>query len=75
MMRTTLTLSDDVYEAARALAHQQRISLGDAVSQLARKGLRPAPVIDKTGGVPVIRVAPSAKPITLEHTLALEDEL
>lgn len=41
-MRTTLSLDDDVLAAARALAEQRRVPLGAVVSELARKGLRPA---------------------------------
>jgi hypothetical protein len=38
-MRTTLTLDDAVYEAARKIAFEQRRALGDVVSELAAKGL------------------------------------
>jgi hypothetical protein len=38
-MRTTLTVDDDVLEAARCLAQSERISLGAAVSTLARRGM------------------------------------
>jgi hypothetical protein len=43
-MRTTLTLDDDVYEAAKTLADGSGEPLGAVVSELARRGLRPAPV-------------------------------
>lgn len=39
-MRTTLTLDDDVFAFARARAQRERISMGQAVSQLARDGIR-----------------------------------
>ena len=39
-MRTTLTLDDDVFAFARAHAQRQRISIGEAVSRLARDGIR-----------------------------------
>lgn len=39
-MRTTLTLADEVYEAARRLAFEQRRPLGDVVSDLVAKGLQ-----------------------------------
>ena len=44
-MRTTLDLDDTVLAAARSLARSRRISLGDAVSELARRGLL-APVAE-----------------------------
>ncbi len=39
-MRTTLALDDDVFAYARAHAQRQRISIGEAVSRLARDGIR-----------------------------------
>lgn len=39
LMRTTLEIDDTVLAAARALAQARRISLGAALSELARRGL------------------------------------
>ena len=75
MMRTTLNLPGDVYEAARSLAHAKNLSLGDALAELARRGLRPPANIKSKTGFPCFRVAPDAPPITLEKTLEMEDEL
>ena len=61
-MRTTLALADDVYEAARTLAEASGRSLGDVVSDLARRGLRPQPAIAREGDVPVF-VVPANAPI------------
>jgi hypothetical protein len=38
-MRTTLTLDDDIYQMAKSLSEQSRLSIGAVVSRLARKGL------------------------------------
>lgn len=38
-MRTTLEIDDTVLAAARSLAQSRRMSLGAAVSELARRGL------------------------------------
>ena len=38
-MRTTLMLEDDVYAAAKQIAENSGCSLGNVISQLARKGL------------------------------------
>jgi len=38
-MRTTLELDDDLLSAARRLAHQQGVSLGHLISDLARQSL------------------------------------
>lgn len=39
-MRTTLELDDQVLAAARSLARSRGTSVGEAVSELARRGLR-----------------------------------
>lgn len=39
-MRTTLALDDDIVAYARANAQRERISLGEAVSRLARQGIQ-----------------------------------
>ncbi len=53
-MRVTLTLDDDVLDAARALASEEGRSIDAVVSDLARRGLMPARV-DFDGRRPVIR--------------------
>jgi hypothetical protein len=39
-MRTTLTLDDDVFAYARERAQRERMSLGEAISRLARDGIQ-----------------------------------
>ncbi len=39
-MRTTLNVDDDVLEVAKSIADLHRISIGQALSDLARKGLK-----------------------------------
>lgn len=39
-MRTTLNLAEDAAVAARNLAQREKLSLGDAVSELIRRGAR-----------------------------------
>lgn len=39
-MRTTVTIDEDVLSVARALAERNRTSLGQALSELARRGFR-----------------------------------
>jgi hypothetical protein len=76
MMRTTLNLPDDVYEIARSLAHSKNVSLGEAVAELVRTALRPpTPNRHNRGVFPQFSVSKEAPPITLEHTLELEDEV
>ena len=52
-MRTTLTLDDDVLAEAAKRAEILRISLGKAVSDLARRGLRLAPPVREVNGLVV----------------------
>jgi hypothetical protein len=74
-MRTTVNLPDDVYEAARSVATVRDISLGDALAELVRQGLRPSVVMEMKNGIPSIVLPRNSPIITLEHTLAIEDDL
>lgn len=77
LMRTTLSIDDDVLAAARALAQMQGRSIGEVVSELARKSLvspsRPAPRY--RNGIRLMPVRPGAGPVTLELVNKLRDEL
>lgn len=75
MMRTTINLPNDVYRVARDVAHVRNISLGDAIAELVRQGLRPSDRLDFSGPFPKFKVPPDAEPITLEQLLEAEDEL
>ena len=74
MMRTTLNLPDDVTDVVRAVAEARGLSLGDAVAELIRRGLRSEIRVDEGSGFPCFAVPSDAPPITLEQTLAAEDE-
>jgi len=52
-MRTTLTLDDDVPAEAAKRAEILRISLGKAVSDLARRGLQASPPVREVDGLVV----------------------
>ena len=74
-MRTTLSIDDDVLVAAKAMADQQNRSLGDIISDLARKALRrPAPHSERNG-IPLLGVRSDTAPVTLEIVNALRDDL
>lgn len=60
-MRTTLEIDDEVLAAARALSAESGMSLGAAVSELARRGLRPRVVDD---GFPTFEVPADTAPMT-----------
>jgi hypothetical protein len=64
-VRTTLNIDDDVLRAARSLAALQGKALGQVISELARRGLRPAPPAFHED-LPVFDVSEKAPPITPE---------
>ena len=75
-MRTTLTIDDDVLAAVRALARADGRSLGEVLTELARRGLAPSdPRLDEERGLPVFRVTPGARPLTDEMVAAALDEM
>lgn len=74
-MRTTLQLDEDVLAAARALAEQQGRTLGEVVSELARKGLAPAAEAPQfRNGIRLMPVRQDARPTALEQINELRDE-
>jgi hypothetical protein len=74
-MRTTLTLPDDVYAVAKSLAVRQGVSIGEAVAELARRGMNSEAPIDTSKVFPCFVLGPEVPALTLEQTLAAEDEL
>lgn len=73
-MRTTLDIDDAVLAAARTLAAERGVSLGEAVSQLARLGLmRQASV--SLGGLPTFDVREGASAITPEMVREANEDL
>ena len=76
-MRTTLTLDDDVFEAARALVRGSGKTLGQVVSQLARRGLRSDPDFARKSGLPTFPVRADARIIPSDRAqelIAADDE-
>ncbi len=60
-MRTTVTLDDDVFQAAQAQAQASGQRLGKALSVLVRRGLKGAPSSAHKNGLPVFNVPSSAE--------------
>ena len=74
-MRTTLSIDEDVLQAARALAAAERQPLGRVISDLARRGLAPrADRIGSEDGFPVFTVDPNAPVITPDMVAVALDE-
>jgi hypothetical protein len=65
-MRTTLTLDDDVIEAASKRAEALHISLGKAVSDLARRGLESTLPVKDVNGLVVFSPPKGAPTITMK---------
>jgi hypothetical protein len=59
-MRTTLTLADDIFEAAQAQARASGQRLGEVVSDLARRGLRSDSKRSSKRAHPVFKVSANA---------------
>jgi hypothetical protein len=74
-MRTTLTIDDDVLAAAKQFAAVRSITLGEAISQLARATLTERRRFGTRNGVVLLPATPSAEAPTLDDVNALRDDL
>jgi len=76
-MRTTLAIDDDVLNAARAIAVQTRTSVGEVISDLARRSITQAKPESSPEFRNGIRLLPHRKGavVTTEQINALRDEL
>jgi hypothetical protein len=72
-MRTTLDLDEDVLTLARGLAESHKISLGEAVSHLARRGAQQPTPFTMKDGFPVFSVDPSTPKFGPEDVQAALD--
>ena len=72
-MRTTLVIDDDVLAVARSIAGERRISLGAAVSELARQGWERRPAAEDRA-VPGFAIDAGSEPITPEMVRAASEE-
>lgn len=74
-MRTTLNLDEDVLWAAKELAAQRSVPVGQVVSDLARKALAPPDDrLKKRNGVPLLPPRDGARPVSLAAVNALRDD-
>ena len=73
-MRTTLSLDDDVLIAAKAIAGQQGRSLGEVVSELARRSLQRPVSRAERNGIPLLASRPDSPRVTMDLVNALRDE-
>lgn len=73
-MRTTLEIDADVLQAAREIARRQGVSMGRALSDLARQALTQPVEGPDRNGVPLFPVQPGGAIVTPELVNELRDE-
>jgi hypothetical protein len=74
-MRTTLSIDDDVMPQIKRYAEGRSLALGQAVSELVRKGLN-APLETRVeSGFHVVVLPPDSPPVTSELVKRLADEI
>ncbi len=77
VMRTTLAIDDDVLNAARAIAVQTRTSVGEVISDLARRSItqaKPDKPPEFRNGILLLPLRKGVV-VTTEQINALRDEL
>jgi hypothetical protein len=65
-MRTTLKIDDEILRVARSMAAERGKTVGEVISELALRGLRPSVPRVARGGFPVFDVSREAAPMTPE---------
>ena len=73
-MRTTLTIEDAAFAAARAYARARALKLGQAVSELILRGSAEKLPIRQKGGVWVFDLPPDAPRVTARQVQQMLDE-
>ena len=75
-MRTTVSIDEDILLAAKSQAAREQKTIGEVLSELARKGLqREIPVRKKRNGIPLLPARADAKVVTMELVNHLRDEI
>lgn len=75
VVRTTLTLDDDVLAVAKAVAAAEGVSLGAVVSRLARQGMTSTARVIDDAELPTFSVPPDVQPLTPEMVRAALDDV
>ena len=73
-LRTTLTIDDDVLAAAKQFADARGLTLGEAVSQLARATLTERRRFGTRNGIVLLPAPAGAAQATLDDVNALRDD-
>ena len=73
-MRTTITLEDDAFQAATAYARARALKLGQAVSELIRKGSAEKLALHQENGVWVFDLPEDTPRVTAQQVQKMLDE-
>ena len=73
-MRTTLNIEDEALAKLKKYAEERRLSLGEAASDLIRRGAEAAPKFKKKNGWVIFDLPPGAPPLTNERLDQWEKE-
>jgi hypothetical protein len=74
VMRTTLSLDDDVFEVVKSYAEKRSLAMGRALSELVRRGLIAPPKTRVMNGLVVFDVSEDGESVTSEQVKGLEAE-
>ncbi len=74
MMRTTLNIEDDAFDAARSYAKARALKLGQAVSELIRRGSTEKLPIKQEKGVWVFDLPANTPRVTAKQVQQMLDE-
>lgn len=73
-MRTTITLEDDAFATAQAYAQARALKLGQAISDLIRRGSAERLAIKQVAGVWVFDLPPGTPKVTARQVKELLDD-
>ncbi|MET0297407.1 MAG: hypothetical protein ABWY55_07015 [Microbacterium sp.] len=73
-MRTTLTIDDDVLAAAKQFADSRGLTLGEAISQLARATLTERRRFGTRNGIVLLPAPTDGRQASLDDVNALRDD-
>ena len=74
-MRTTLNIEEDVLLAAKEIARQRAVTVGQVMSDLARQSLTRKSSVSEKNGLPLFPIQSNTGAVTLELVNRLRDEV
>jgi hypothetical protein len=73
-MRTTLTIDDDAFSKAQAYANSRALKLGQAVSELIRRGTADKLPMKQKNGAWIFELPPGTPRVTAKQVRDMMDE-